>query len=460
MMQDGLHIGLAAWINAQRNTGSFPVYPASPIATELVDLEAIRNVTDLTKAAEFARLVNFVPRQGQVADTFSSSAVLWEIHRDILGRMDFATQPWTRAEQAQYRAARDTLYTTDATGRLAPSDKLHLYEEMKSAYQDLENSGGSQAEIAQALANWMVLGYKQLVEDALETIVRLSSRSSRNQAEDEKALLEPNRLPVRGDGLPFASTYFAPISAIARKTWMEAKVSFGDLDSAVGNSPASGKWKAYLANRAGEVLFDYIVISCLRPWYTPTLYQADDWKLSTEGTLVSKGNGTEGLLPAYVDAVYLVSVKNVTTKPMPPRPMEPRPMEPRPMPPRPTLPTSIVEALRAQPISRPKSLSSTSPSKGVVTKVMNTPSSSESARLQGSVLTSTVNAERFTALSSGAVRTLTAVDLTQRYSVAQAFLAGEVRSNLPTPEEPAIYVAGFSCSKVPFAPNPNVNYRW
>ena len=33
MMQDGLHIGLAAWINAQRNTGSFAVYPASPIAT-------------------------------------------------------------------------------------------------------------------------------------------------------------------------------------------------------------------------------------------------------------------------------------------------------------------------------------------------------------------------------------------------------------------------------------------
>jgi len=38
MMQDGLHIGLAAWINAQRNTGSFAVYPAQPIATALVDL--------------------------------------------------------------------------------------------------------------------------------------------------------------------------------------------------------------------------------------------------------------------------------------------------------------------------------------------------------------------------------------------------------------------------------------
>ena len=52
--------------------------------------------------------------------------------------MDYATQPWTSAEKAQYQAARDVLYTADAAGRPAPSDKLLLYEEMKSAYQDLE----------------------------------------------------------------------------------------------------------------------------------------------------------------------------------------------------------------------------------------------------------------------------------------------------------------------------------
>jgi hypothetical protein len=33
MMQDGLHIGLAAWINQQRNADSFAVYPASPIVS-------------------------------------------------------------------------------------------------------------------------------------------------------------------------------------------------------------------------------------------------------------------------------------------------------------------------------------------------------------------------------------------------------------------------------------------
>ena len=455
MMQDGLHVGLAAWINEQRNSGSFPVYPASPIATELVDLESIKNVTDLTKAAEFARLVNFVPRQGQVADAFSSSTVLWEIHRDILGRMDFATEPWTIAEKAQYQAARDILYTTDAAGRLAPSDKLSLYAEMKNAYEDLEQSGGSEAELNQALADWMVRGHKQIIEDALETIVRLSRRSSRNQAENEKALLEPARLPIRGDGLTFGPTYFAPISAIARETWMEAKVSFNDLDGAVGNSPASGKWKAYLANRAGEVVFDYVVISCLRPWYTPTLYQADDWKLNIENTLVSKGNGTEGLLPAYVDAVYLVSVKNVTIKPIPQQPISTRPNLGG------ILATGLVVAQPFQLHSQPKTLGAAGPRKGVVaTKAINRSSEPMSSRLTDSVLTSTPTERRFSALRSGAVRRLTAIDLTQRYIVAQAFLAGELWSNLPKPDEPKIYVAGFGCVKVPLAPNPNVNYTW
>ena len=84
MMQDGLHIRLAAWINAQRNTGSFAVYPSSPIPAALADLESARDASDIAKAAEFSRLVNFLPRQGEVADAFSPSAVLWEVHRNIL----------------------------------------------------------------------------------------------------------------------------------------------------------------------------------------------------------------------------------------------------------------------------------------------------------------------------------------------------------------------------------------
>lgn len=452
-MQEGLHIGLAAWINAQRNTDSFSVFPASPIPIALADLDSVKDASDLAKAAEFARLVNFVPRQDEVADVFSASAVLWEVHRDILGRMDFATEPWTSAERAQYQAARDTLYTTDSAGRPSPSEKLLLYEEMKRAYQDLQDAGGTPAEISQALANWMVLGFKRTVEDALEIIPRLAGRSSRNLALNEQASLQPERLLLRGD-LSFAPTYFAPISALARETWMTAKVSFIDLDGTVGSSPARGKWKAYLANRAGDVSFDYMVLRCLRPWYTPALYRADDWRFSTGGTIVSNGNGTEGLLPAYVDAVYLVSVGDVTTRPN-------RPLT------RPAADLAIAERAKiSRRILQAGSSGATGPSPEVAATAPlaisagSTSIGPSSVSAPNRLLTVTTPTLQFTRARVGELRRVTAVDVDQRYMKARVFLAGVVQPRPPTAEEPQIYVAGFGCEKMPFSPNPNVNYQW
>lgn len=480
MMQDGLHIGLAAWINRQRNTGSFPVYPAMPIVTELVNLETVQNVSDLAKAVEFARLVNFVPRQGQVADTFSDSAVLWKVHRDVLNQMDFATQPWTSAEQAAYQTAVGILYTTDASGHPQPSPKLLLYEEMRNAYQDLAQSGGSASEIAQATANWMVLGYKQLIEDAFEIITRLLVQSSRNQAQNEALLLnqDPPGLGLRFYGdTEFAPTHFAPISAIARETWMQAKVSFDDLDRAVGDVQPNGKWKAYRANRTGEVLFDYVVLQCIRPWFTPALYQSDDWKLRTESTVVSKGNGTEGFLPAYVDAVYLVSVRNVTTASKPPKPQLDTP-RPRPF------PIDRIEILRpelSRLVVRSQPLSVAGLNIGVANKAVNAPitvptgstwsGTLDAAQLSNDLVTArlsnvekpAVDTTRFNAVNLGEVRMLSADNLNSRYTVARGILE-RVPWRVPAPvEEPTsaqIYVAGFGCTKIPFAPNPNVNYKW
>jgi hypothetical protein len=179
--------------------------------------------------------------------------------------------------------------------------------------------------------------------------------------------------------------------------------------------------------------------------------------------LVSRGNGTEGLLPAYVDAVYLVSVKNVTTKPKPPRP---RPVG------RPTLrPVGVATIVRAE-ILRPKSLGDAGPNMGVVKKAVNTPmsrrlvstsSGSLPTRQLRGTQTATMATSRFTALNLGQVRRVTSVELNHRYTVAQAYLEGIARP-APTPAEETtpseIYVVGFGCEKIPFAPNPNANYQW
>lgn len=468
MMQDGLHIGLGAWIHEQGNSASFAAYPSQPAAIDLVELEAIQDVHDLAKAAEFARLVNFIPRQGQIADIFGSNSVLWDVHRNILGQMDFANQPWTSAEQAEYEAARNMLYVVDNSGLPSPSQQYLLYQEMRNAYEDLVSSGGTAQEIAQAMTDWVVLGHKQDVEDAFEVITRLSNRSSRTQAEGERLLLseDPPGLGLRFHGdLAFAPTYFAPISALSRETWMEAKVSFADLNGAVGDNPVANRWRAYRANRQGEVTFSYVVLSCLRPWYSPGLYQADDWKLSPEDSKVSQGNGSEGLLPAYVDTVYLAAVNSVTHKQPPANTGTVRP--------RPRLLSTTLAPIAFVNVGGSKSLANLAPRSGVV-KGTGGSATLSSMRTGTSVavgdrplssvssLPTSVGSSHFVSLRRGTVRRVTAVDLNRRYLVAQAYLGGTTVSTAPSPDgtPTQIYVVGFGCEKIPFAPNPNVNYQW
>lgn len=474
MMQDGLHIGLAAWIHQQRSTGGFVVYPASPIVQPLVELESIQNARDLAQAAEFARLVNFIPRQGQVADPFNDAAVLWRVHRNVLGMMDHATEPWSKAERASYQVARDVLYTTDATGYLAPSQKRLRYDEYRIAYQDLQRTyqdlqiaGDSSAEellalagdVAKALADWMLAGYKNEVEDALEVIAALAARSSLGQAQNEALLLsqDPPGIGLRFHGdMEFAATYFAPISAIDHGTWMQGKVSFADFDGAVGNNPPNNRWKAYLANRAGEVSFDYAVLNCIRPWYTPELYRTDDWRLRPEGTVVSRGNGTDGLLPAYVESVYLAVVKDITNAPTAPQ----REKLPR-----------IQNLERLNEIEMNQLLREMRANLEIMNKVTDSPLvmrprstlkvdvPSRRVPLNAALIPNTAS---FVATRSGQMRKVTVADINYRHAVLLASLTGQSSTSTTQPEATPslIYAVGFGCEKIPLAPNPNVNYRW
>jgi hypothetical protein len=383
---------------------------------------------------------------------------LWDVHRDILSRMRFATQAWTEAEKAQYQAARAVLYTTDASGLPAPSDKHQIYTELKNAYEDLRNSGGSQAEIDEALANWSTMGFKDEVEHAFNVIATLQTRSTSTEADFEESSLDPRFLRVSGE-LPFAPTYFAPLSALSRQTWMAARASFSELDDAVGEGAASNVWKAYRANRSGEVSFDYAIISCLRPWFTPALYKADDWKFTPEGTLVSQGNGVDGELAAYVDAVYLVSVTNVAvdSKPPPPRPT-PRP------------PIRVLEASRANTVEgprlgrlivQPKALNLATSRAALSVRTDTTVGGTSIPGTGNTRLNTGALDAHFTTVHLGSVRKLNIIDMNTRYLVAQAYLAGQQAPEPPTPPvDTSVYVTGFGCTKIPFAPNPNSNYVW
>lgn len=444
MMQNGLHIGLAAWVSQQRSSASFTVYPATPIVSGLVDLGSMENIHDLAKASEFSRLVNFIPRRGQIADVFSSSAVLWRVHSDILHKMDFATNPWGSADQAQFQVAQELLYATDASGLKSPSQKYLLYLEMRSAFRDLSQTGGPQEEIAQAMVRWVTLGYKQEIEDALEVIVRLLARSSRERAQQEASSL--NDVPP-GVGLcfyndlEFAPTYFAPISAIARDTWLQAKVTFADLDRAVAKGPATEGWDLFFSNRVGEVIFDYVVVTCIRPWYTPALYKTDDWRLSSADSLVSKGNGVEGFMPAYVDEVYFTSIQSVTIQSTQPSQPHHIPFDPR-----------------------WGGVRDVNPALAERWKIpLNDIARTRNRRLLSDEIKAPVMSVAVGGVSNGQIIKLSTANLDRRYKVTRALIDREAwKLPLQTAVSPSdeVYVVGFGCQSIPFSPNPNIDYRW
>ncbi len=179
--------------------------------------------------------------------------------------------------------------------------------------------------------------------------------------------------------------------------------------------------------------------------------------------MVSKGNGTEGLLPAYVDTVYLVSVENVTTKPKPQpprRPKQPNPVKQRKQWDRPIL------------ILGRKSLGDRGPSMGVVKKAVNTPVRAVSAS-SGALPTRQLRSVQKSTIAGGSIAgglpnqallgsgsLLLAPIYAQRILLAQAILQGTASATTEETTSSEIYVAGFGCEKIPFAPNPNPNYTW
>ncbi|MFD2091137.1 hypothetical protein [Blastococcus deserti] len=461
MLPDGLHIGLAAWIAARREGDGFPAWPALPLETRLVDLEALQTVHDLARAAEFARMVNFLPQKGAYADPFGGTQPLWGLHRDLLGRMVFAVRAWTAAEDEQWRAARRILWEEGPDGSPRMTSAFRLYDELRLAYQQLVEAGAGAAELTVAHAAWTATGHKLEVEAALATINRLARRSSLPQAENERLSLEPDRLPATTDG-SYAVTTFSPVSAVRVETWLTAEATLDELEAAVGDAQPRAKWTAWRSVRTGAVRFRYAVLDLHRAWFTGTLYRADDWRLG-DGSVAAAGDGAGGQIPAYVRSVYLVSLEEVRTGPKPPLP-DPRP------PPFPRFPV-VVDRVRPRPGLHAPAESRLSLSEAPRAGVM--VSASPPAPADVSVmpvhpvaLAASTRAPdlEWHAAPLGRLRVATVADFSQRLTIATTLIAVQESSSAPStgpvPPTAPVFVVGFGCVPLPASPQPNPAYQW
>jgi hypothetical protein len=112
---------------------------------------------------------------------------------------------------------------------------------MRSVVQALQDSGAA-AEVQQAaLSDWLILGFKNLVEQALADVLRLASRSSVVEAMSCRMQLDETMLLSAGD-ISYAPTSFYPLSAAALLAYAAPTASswVGDGDSSATRLSACG----------------------------------------------------------------------------------------------------------------------------------------------------------------------------------------------------------------------------
>jgi hypothetical protein len=485
MIQDGLHVGLAAWIGAQRATDDFVTWPSVPFAFEPVDLTMVETMRDLEVASEFARMVNLIPRKGHYAEPFSA-VVLWELYRQMLGSMTFAVRPWTREEDDAWNSARALLYDKGPHDQVVISQAFQMYEEHRIAYAELEAAGADAGTLTVAAAEWIAKGNKAAIESALSTLSRLAQRSSQPAASMQYYELAPSALLSTASG-SYAPTGFSPLSASATDTWLLAETSVDDLNLAVGDAGPRTKWDAWRASRSGTIRFRYAALEIQRPWFTPWLFDADDWQI-TSGAIVSEGNSVDGRLPAYVTTVYLVIVEDVRQPPQPHRPpsgggsphyvpIDPTKLKSAPIkrvrkPPKPPFPYIGVVApsqLRARPL---------------IASIKPLVALRDQPTLRNAAVARVSSTAEFTQSQDAEVLRITPVALRQlrdsrpaRFGHTQRITESDIATRLelagrltehhdaPIQTPTAIsnytaYVAGFGCASISAAPTPNPDYEW
>jgi hypothetical protein len=306
----GIHVALAAWIDQNRAYEGFAAVPANPVPLAPSSLLPLSQSLDEHRQAEVVRMANLVPKKGTVAEPFGPGAALWDLVSDVIDRMVFARRALTDSEAESLQRARSVLYVDDGTGSL--SSRFNAYLLMRSVVQTLQDTGAATEVQQAALSDWLTLGFKNEIEQALADVIRLAAKSSVVEAMSCRAQLDESMLLSAGD-ITYAPTSFYPMSAASVGTWAVAEVSLAELSTCAARTFPSST-VTFSSASAAKCRFAFASIETLRPWPFAQLLSRDDWKLSA-GEPASLGDGIRGTVPAYVQTLYAASVIGVSATP-------------------------------------------------------------------------------------------------------------------------------------------------
>lgn len=471
-MQRGLDIAIACWIHEQHGSDGLPALPAVSIPFELRHFSTVTTSEDLERAATLALYANRIPGSGTDYEAGAVPAYLWDRHKANIQDMIHAVAILSDEERGELARVDAILYKPDG---YSISDRYALYREYRQIHQDLQLQNADPALVNSAYTDWVVMGHKAAIEEALAAKVALAKSTSRLSAAEDVTKIDI-ALGALGAGNEFAPTLFAPISAASTEHWSEAEVDLQALEDAMAPEVQRAAWNAYRGNKTGKVHFRYIGVDLLRSWFTASIYQADDWRLAdgADGPIAA-GDGHRGRLPAYYSRLYLAQILDIR---------EVKPSRPEPSPPAPPRPSAfsklkiqprIAGSVRVRPVRtralEPSRVTGAQPvMRGLKARARTTALPERARPVKRPVFKarfSHFEAKPHIALGKtgriARIQKLDPVSVLGKVDFVKHKLGGTTASELPEDKplyDSTTYLVGFGRTRLPACPNSNPNYLW
>jgi hypothetical protein len=476
---------------------NFMSFPLTPRAYGQSDFGFVQ--LDLTPEQwvlfrEFSDMVDQIPR-GPMLDQ-SSDERLSSVYTDVLrgGEAQLAASTRTDAEETEYEAALGFLYVTGNDGVRAETPTMMAYRQYRDAWfalkLDINNrkidaqyatdpaigrrwvdveEPALQQQLADLERDWLAKGFRAEVEKAQLLMATLGAKSPNTEWDAWRArcLDDIDRPTDPKWNQQFWPSGFSPSNVFDVGGWTPFTLRGDTVESLANEAPGGlrGKLSDQVNVEIETLSFDCTSVRVERSWFTSDLFGARFWRLPDSAVPVSTGTSLDqGRCPSYIAAVILARRVAVTLKPQSQQNLialekyRNASMRVGGFVVRPIAPAGSDRIVLSPALT---SLSHASPVVGASAAPARTPAGTVGGRMMVGRRVLTQPAARFTAhpaasatpaIAGRALREMKVISLpTRRRPTAP--------SSPPT-IDPAVYVLGFICKRVPMSPNPDLSLQW
>ena len=337
---------LALLSKAKRVFESEDTFLSFPVLSQLTyDVEDLQFSGDapaaqrLVNLSEFSRVTNRIQR-GVVA-AFDGDEFLWDVYDDILSNAELAEPAFTKAQEKEYAAALELLYTVAADGLRHDSPAVERYKTFRDAhikaleeYKNRQLTAEMSADpatkaqwvideaairktIDEIEASWKAAGRKAEVEAARQ-VERACNETAPALRWDEwrASFIADLDLATDTNQIRFAATMFCPHDVFDTEDWLRFTLSSDEIVALGAQAPQELREILGQVDTASDIQslsFEYRSVALDRAWLQRSVFDSRFWRLGPEGgELCDGGDPPKGRCPGY--PVALVFARRVALK--------------------------------------------------------------------------------------------------------------------------------------------------